>query len=217
MEFETIWKVKRTNAKEEPAMPKLLLATANSHKVRELAEMLQNTDWEVLSLADFPDITIPPEDGATFQENALIKALSAAEQSGLLTLADDSGLTVDALDGAPGVHSARFAGEGHDDAANNAKLLRLLAEVPADRRGAAFVCVIALASPDGAFLTTQGECRGEIAHAPRGQNGFGYDPLFYLPELGRTMAELSEAEKNQISHRGRAMAKARKLLERLEK
>ena len=178
--------------------PILLLASNNRHKQEEMRAILAAAGMvhvQLRILADLPGYTPPAEDGDTFAANAAIKAEDAARASGLISIADDSGLTVDSLGGAPGVYSARYAddeGHDHDDAANNAKLLRLLAEVPAGQRGAAFVCVIALASPDGAFLTTQGECRGEIAHAPRGQNGFGYDPLFYLPERGRTMAELSQ-------------------------
>lgn len=193
-------------------MAKLLLATENLHKVREFQQLL--SDWQIYSLKDFPQLQLPPEDGETFQENALIKALAAAEQSGLPALADDSGLVVEALGGAPGVHSARFAGEEKDDAANNARLLQLMADIPPEERQAAFCCVVALAFPDGAFYTTQGRCQGQIARVPAGEGGFGYDCLFYLPEEKRTMAQLSAKEKNALSHRGQA---ARGMAKRLEK
>ena len=145
------------------------------------------------------------EDGKTFREHAVKKAVTVAVLLKEWTLADDSGLEVDALDGAPGVFSARFAGEPGDDRKNNEKLLRLLAGVPMEQRTARFRCVLALASPEGEVWTTERTCEGLIGLAPRGDQGFGYDPLFYLPELGVTMAELPEEKKNAISHRGKAM------------
>jgi XTP/dITP diphosphohydrolase len=155
------------------------------------------------------DIAIPPvdEDGATFEANAIKKAKSACAASGMAALADDSGLEVDVLGGAPGVHSARYAGgDGHDDAANNRKLLAELGGVPDDLRTARFRCVLALVTPDGNVVTTAGSVEGRIAHIPRGDNGFGYDPLFLVAEIpGKTMAELDSDEKNRISHRARAM------------
>jgi XTP/dITP diphosphohydrolase len=189
-------------------MKTLLIATTNANKVREIAAKLQElgaTDIRLLDLTTFPDYIAPEENGATFAENARIKALAAACHSGQCALADDSGLTVAALNGAPGVHSARYAGAGHDDAANNAKLLAELTDVPEQRRQAAFCCAIALARPDGQVYLAEGRVEGTIWTAPRGANGFGYDPLFYLPQFGRTMAELSPQEKNRVSHRARAL------------
>ena len=187
----------------------ILLATGNGNKVKELQKMLdeqpQSKCWVVKSLRDFPDIVIPAEDAPDFLGNALIKARAAAKQTGLLTLADDSGLAVDALDGAPGVRSARYAGEEHDDAANNAKLLRAMAAVPAAKRTARFMCCIALVAPDGREDHAVGACEGRIALEPKGEEGFGYDPLFIVDGLNKTMAELTMAEKNKISHRGKAL------------
>lgn len=167
--------------------------------------MLAGSSWELCSVADFPELPPVVEDGQTFRENAVKKALTVAEILKEWTLADDSGLEVDALGGAPGVYSARFAGEPGDDRKNNEKLLRLLAGVPSEQRTARFRCVLALASPEGEVWTTERTCEGLIGLAPRGDQGFGYDPLFYLPELGVTMAELPEEKKNEISHRGKAM------------
>ena len=170
-----------------------------------LDEQPQSKGWVVKSLRDFPDIVIPAEDAPDFLGNALIKARAAAKQTGLLTLADDSGLAVDALDGAPGVRSARYAGEEHDDAANNAKLLRAMAAVPAAKRTACFMCCIALVASDGREDHAVGVCEGRIALEPKGEDGFGYDPLFIVDGLNKTMAELTMAEKNKISHRGKAL------------
>jgi len=183
----------------------LLVATANRGKFVELRQLLEGTVDRLYSLADFP--TLPPvvEDGATFAENAVKKARSAAAATGLPVIADDSGLLVDALDGLPGVHSARFAGEQAGDGENNARLLRELAGVPPRRRTAAFHCVIALCHPDGDCLTFDGELKGTILETPRGTGGFGYDPLFLLPEFGQTLAELPMDVKNAVSHRGRAL------------
>ena len=183
----------------------LLIATGNKNKVRELQEMLGSEKWQVKSLKDFPQVIMPPEDKPDFLGNALVKAQAAAEQTGLLTLADDSGLVVDALDGAPGVHSARYAGEGHDDEANNQKLLRELADCPAEKRAARFVSCIALVTPDGKVESAMGTCEGRIAFEKSGTEGFGYDPLFIVDGLGKTMAELTLEEKNSVSHRGKAL------------
>jgi len=194
-------------------MNKLLVATGNAHKLQEIRQIMEAAGlqgWELVSLAQYPDYQPPEEDGDTFCANAAIKAMAAAEMSGLLTLADDSGLTVDALNGAPGVRSARYAddlGCGHDDCANRAKLLKEMADVPDGQRNAAFVCAAALATPDGGAAFIEGRCCGTIAREEKGSGGFGYDNLFFLPELGKTMAELSEEEKNAMSHRGRAMRK----------
>ena len=186
-----------------------MLATGNKNKVKELQKMLDeqasSENWVVKSLKDFPDVTIPPEDAPDFLGNALIKARSAAKQTGLLTLADDSGLVVDALDGAPGVYSARYAGEEHDDEANNQKLLREMADVPMEKRTARFMSCIALVTPNGIEDHTIGVCEGKIAFQPKGSEGFGYDPLFIVDGLNKTMAELTMDEKNLISHRGKAL------------
>ncbi|MGB9802978.1 MAG: XTP/dITP diphosphatase [Desulfofundulus sp.] len=191
---------------------KLVLATRNQGKVRELSELLSPLGYEVVSLNQYPGVPEIIEDGATFKENAVKKATVVARYTGQMALADDSGLEVDYLGGAPGVHSARFAGERHDDRANNEKLLRLLAGVPPERRTARFRCVVAVATPTGQVFTAEGACEGVIADRPRGEGGFGYDPLFYVPAWGKTFAELEPAVKNQISHRGRALALIREIL-----
>lgn len=193
-------------------MKELLVATGNRGKLRELEHLLAGVVERLLSLGDFPDLPPVSEDGTTFAENALKKARHAARQTGRVALADDSGLVVAALDGRPGVHSARFAGPDADDARNNAKLLQELAEIPAERRQAAFHCVIALCQPDGVCRTFTGELPGLILTAPRGEEGFGYDPLFLVPEYGKTLAELPLAVKNRISHRGRALAQLKAFL-----
>ena len=184
---------------------KLVLATTNPGKVRELTDMVRKArlDITVCGLMDYPDYKSPIEDGETFGENARIKAVAAAKALGEVVLADDSGLCVDALGGAPGVYSARFEGEGHNDAANIKKLLECMKDVPDDKRQARFVCSLCLAFPNGDFFVAEGDCCGSIAREKRGKFGFGYDPVFLLPD-GRMMAELDEMEKNLISHRGEA-------------
>ncbi len=191
-------------------MQKVVLATRNKGKIAELSAMLGPLGVEVMGLEAFPDIGEIPETGKTFEENALIKAKAVCAATGLPALADDSGLVVDALGGAPGVYSARFAGEGAPDAENNAKLLREMATVPEERRSARFVSVVVAAAPSGATITARGTWEGAVTRKPRGQGGFGYDPLFLDPSLGRTAAELSPEEKNARSHRGNAL---RKLME----
>ena len=199
-------------------MKTLLIATANAHKAIEIGAKLQElglTDLELLDLSAFPDYVAPEENGSSFAANALIKALAAADHAGYPALADDSGLMVAALGGAPGKYSARYAGAGHDDKANNAKLLAKLADAPLERRQAAFCCVIALARPDGQYWLAEGLVNGVILKEPRGCAGFGYDPLFFLPQYGLTMAELTAAEKNRLSHRALALEKALPLMENL--
>jgi len=191
---------------------KLLVATRNQGKVKEIMRMLQDLPLEVLTLEDFPEAPQWEETGSTFEENAAMKATALAAHSGCLTLADDSGLEVDYLGGAPGVYSARFAGEKASDGENNQKLLSLLAGVPWEKRQARFRCVMALADPEGNCRTAEGICEGVIAFCLRGENGFGYDPLFYLPDAGKTMAELTLEEKNRISHRARALQKMREII-----
>lgn len=193
-------------------MRELLVATGNRGKLRELEQLLAGTVEKLYSLADFPDLPPVVEDGATFADNAVKKARQAALATGLPVIADDSGLVVDALDGRPGVHSARFAGEGAGDEANNAKLLAELAGLSPNRRTASFRCVIACCFPDDTCQTFTGELAGVILEQPMGSGGFGYDPLFLVPEFGETLAELPMEVKNQISHRGRAFLKVREYL-----
>ena len=187
-------------------MKELLVATSNRGKFREIQAYLQDVVARLYSSADFPELPAVEEDGATFAENAVKKAASAAMASGMAVISDDSGLLVDALGGRPGVYSARFAGEGASDADNNARLLEELAGVPWQLRTAAFQSVIALCQPGEGCLTFSGEVKGIILDAPRGDGGFGYDPLFLVPEFGLTVAELSMDVKNAISHRGKALA-----------
>lgn len=200
----------------------LLVATTNQHKAAEIAAIFRDCGligWELRTLADYPDYAPPEEDGDSFAANAMIKAAAAAHHSGMPALADDSGLAVDALNGAPGIYSARYAGPQQDDADNRAKLLATLAAVPDEARGGAFVCAVALALPDAggaiALWSCEGRCAGQISRQERGENGFGYDCLFYLPEHGMTMAELPPQLKNSVSHRGQAMRKAAALLRKL--
>ncbi|MBC7257111.1 MAG: RdgB/HAM1 family non-canonical purine NTP pyrophosphatase, partial [Chloroflexi bacterium] len=171
--------------------------------------------YDLVGLGDVGVSRAVEETGHTFEENALLKARFYAAETGLLTLADDSGLEVEALGGAPGVHTARYGGEGLSDRERYERLLRALEGVPREGRRARFRCVIALAWPDGRAETAEGICEGYIAEAPRGENGFGYDPIFYLPEFGATMAELPAEVKNRISHRARASQGIRRVLERL--
>jgi XTP/dITP diphosphohydrolase len=196
-------------------MPKLLLATNNEGKAREYKSLLSGVPFELVTPAEVGITTEVAEVGRSFEENARLKATTLAAESQLLTLADDSGLEVDALGGEPGTLSARYAGEDASDADRVSYLLAKMQGVPQEKRQARFVCVIAIATPDGKVEFCSGECDGFIALKPRGNRGFGYDPVFYLPELGKTMAELPPEEKNQISHRGRAAAKAREVLKKL--
>jgi len=184
----------------------LVLATGNAGKVAEFADLLAGLGLELRSLRDFPDAPAVAEDNPSYEGNAAAKAEAIARHTGLPALGDDSGLEVDALGGAPGVHSARFAGAPADDRRNVEKLLRALAGVPASRRTARFRCVIVAARPDGAKLTVEGTCEGLIASQPAGEGGFGYDPIFVVPSLGRTFAEIAASEKHRLSHRGQACA-----------
>lgn len=188
---------------------RVVLATHNPGKLAELRALLAGLGPEVLGLADFPAIGPIPETGATFSENARQKALTVCRATGLVSLADDSGLCVDALGGAPGVYSARYAGEEASDAANNAKLLAAMADVPALARSCRFVSVVAAVAPDGRELTATGVWEGLLGFAPDGTGGFGYDPLFIDPDLGTTAARLSPEAKNARSHRGKALAALR--------
>lgn len=191
------------------------MATTNKGKIKELELLLADWDVKILSLDDYPQIGTIEENGRTFRENAAIKAQTVAKATGLVALADDSGLEVDVLQGAPGVHSARYAREDVNDEANNAKLLHELARVPENKRTARFRSVIAIAKPSGECYFAEGTCEGSIAFKLKGNNGFGYDPLFIVKEDGRTLAEYSLEEKNKISHRGRAFRKAKEILWRV--
>lgn len=187
---------------------KLLLATRNNHKKQELQELLRDLKIQIITLDDIEPLPEVEEDGETFTENAIKKATVNASLSGLVTLADDSGLAVDALDGKPGVYSARFAGEDATDERNNQKLLRLLKNVEEVRRTARFKCVIAICTPEGKTAAVEGSCEGRIAMEPSGHAGFGYDPLFIPQGEDKSFAMLSAEEKNRISHRGKALQKA---------
>jgi len=200
------------------APPVLVMATRNPGKIRELAALLADYGVKLLSLADFPRLPEIPEEGATFAENAAAKARAVARLTGHPALADDSGLMVDALNSAPGVFSARYAQDRTaatppTDADNWGKLLDELKDVPMGERGARFVCELALATPDGQLLTARGECAGVIAIKPQGYTGFGYDPVFWVPEYAATMAQLGPEIKNQISHRAKALAAFKKILQ----
>jgi len=195
----------------------ILLATANQGKVKELESLLTGLGIRVRSLRDFPDIGEIEENGATFAENAKIKARAGAAETKLVTLADDSGLEVDGINGEPGVYSARYAGEPKDDERNTQKLLKKLEGLPEQKRTARFRCCLAVVSPDGQEHLTEGAVEGLILPSKRGMGGFGYDPVFYLPEKGRTMAELSLEEKNTWSHRAQAFHKAVPILKEIKK
>jgi XTP/dITP diphosphohydrolase len=187
-------------------MTRLLLATRNAGKLAELQRLLSDAvpGVEVVGLRDVPEYPEAPETGATFAENALLKAREAVRHTGLPAVADDSGIAVDALNGMPGVLSARWSGRHGDDAANTALLLAQVADVPDERRGAAFVCAAALVTPDGAESVVERQWRGRVVREPRGSNGFGYDPVFVPDGLDLTSAELEPAEKDARSHRGQA-------------
>lgn len=192
---------------------RLLLSTRNLHKRRELEDILKDLDVEVLTLDEVGISTIIEEDGATFAANAIKKAATIAMLSDCITLADDSGLVVDALDGAPGIYSARFAGENATDQDNNLKLMNLLQDIEIPSRTARFVCMIAICTPQGQTFTVEGRCEGRIGLTPQGQGGFGYDPLFIPAGYDQSFAELGEAVKNRISHRAKALQGASKVLQ----
>jgi len=194
---------------------KLLLATNNEAKVREYRDLLRDLAFELVTSAELGMINIVNEVGESLEENARLKATASAARSQLLALADDSGLEVDALGGEPGRLSARYAGEKASDRDRISHLLAKLEGVPWEKRSARFRCVIAIATPEGKVEFCSGECLGIITFEPRGERGFGYDPIFYLPELGRTMAELTLEIKNQVSHRGQAARKVPQVLKRL--
>lgn len=193
----------------------LVIATTNQNKLKEFKEILKDLDIEVRSLADFGPIPEIIEDGDTFDDNAYKKAHQTAKILGLPTIADDSGLVVDAMDGAPGVYSARYSGENATDEKNVTKLLKELEGV--DNRKARFECVVSIAVPSGPALTYEGSCEGTIIDERRGDNGFGYDPVFYFEEFDKTFAELSMDEKNKVSHRGKALAQVKAETQQIKK
>jgi XTP/dITP diphosphohydrolase len=194
------------------AQTDLLLASQNPGKLAEMKELVAGLPFRVLSPADLGMRAAPEETGASFIENAILKARHYARTSGRLTVADDSGLSVDALDGGPGLYSSRFGGEGASDADRNRLLLAKLQGVPAERRGARFTSAVAVARGDGLLFQTVASVEGRIAEAPCGPNGFGYDPLFFYPPFGRTFGEVAPEEKARVSHRGQAFARLREFL-----
>ncbi len=192
---------------------KVVLATRNRGKIREIKDILSHIEGlEILTLDDFPGIDLPPEDGETFRDNALKKARYVSHKTSLPALADDSGLEVDALGGRPGVYSSRYAGPDATDEENVKRLLDELRDVPFEERTARFRCVIAIVYPSGREETFEGVLEGTIATEPSGKGGFGYDPVFFVPSMGKTIASISSVEKNRISHRGIALMKARESL-----
>lgn len=190
---------------ESQKMRKFIVATKNKGKLKEIEEILSGMNLEVVSMSQVGIDDDIEEYGSTFEENALIKAQEVHKHTGELVMADDSGLEVDYLDGAPGIYSSRFAGEGASDEDRNNKLLGLLKDVPFENRKARFVCAIAVVLPDGNHFTVRGTCEGYIGIEPVGTNGFGYDPLFFLPEYSKTAAQLEASKKHEISHRGKAL------------
>ena len=191
---------------------KLVIATHNLHKFKEIAALLSDLPIQPIPLSDYPHAPVLKEEGTTYAENAMSKAATVERFTGQWALADDTGLEVDALQGAPGVYSARYAGEGVTFADNRRKLLSELKDVPWEKRTALFRCVMALVGPSGKEVLAEGTVSGYITEKERGTGGFGYDAVFYLPELGKTFAELGPDEKNRISHRARALEMARELL-----
>ena len=195
-------------------MNTVVLATSNQHKVEEIQAMLTALPITFLSLADFPDLPEVIEDGTTCQENAVKKAREIATGTGHWALADDTGLEVDALDGRPGVYAARYAGEGATYSDNCEKLLEELQQIPVGQRGARFLTVMALSDPEGQTETVEGVLQGQITQQFYGSQGFGYDPVFYVPNAHKTLAEMTLDEKNELSHRGQALRLAKDLLNR---
>ncbi len=195
----------------------MIAATRNKGKVREIRDALKGLGFRLYTLDDFQNVPEVEEDGKSFVENALKKARFYSEVFGKLTLADDSGLEVGGLKGLPGIYSARYAGERASSRENNRKLLKEMEAIPLSKRGARFKCAIALVYPNGREIIAEGSCKGRIGFREKGKRGFGYDPLFILPQYGKTMAELSLKEKNKVSHRGKALKKLRKILWTLPK
>lgn len=196
-------------------MKQVIVATKNAGKAKEFEHIFNQYNVVVKSLLDFEGIEEIVEDGQTFEENALIKARVIAKQFNQVVIADDSGLEVDALDGRPGVYSARYAGEGRNDQANIEKVLSELEGVPTQNRSARFVCALALVTPEGQEAVVRGTCEGQILSECVGSEGFGYDPIFYLPQLGKTMAQIPKSQKNVLSHRAEAFKKLQDILMKL--
>lgn len=196
---------------------RIVLATNNDHKIEEIKEILSDLEGEILTLKDFPSYGIPEEKGKTLEENARLKAREAFKHTSTISVADDSGLEVDALDEAPGVMSARFAGPGCSFKDNNVKLLDLMRELPDKKRGATFRCVVAVVFDPINVKTVEGKVRGFITTKEMGEGGFGYDPIFYYPPLGKTFAQLKPDEKNKVSHRAIAFKRAQEVLEKFAK
>lgn len=206
--------IRKADTKVSPPVRQILIGTRNIKKREEILEILRELPVEFLGLERFPSLPEVLEDGHSFQENAIKKATTLARLSGLWVMAEDSGLEVDALRKEPGVFSARYAGEGATYEENNSKLLKALEGVPTPRRTATFRCAVALARPEGLIFAVEGSCKGLIAQEPRGRHGFGYDPVFYLPEYRKTFAELGPEIKNRLSHRTQALKRFKeKLLE----
>lgn len=193
-------------------MKKIIFATGNEDKMKEIRKILADPSLEILSLKDAGIHADIDENGKSFEENAMIKAEAISKMTGEIVLADDSGLEIDYLNKEPGIYSARYMGEDTSYRIKNASLIERLAGVPDEKRTARFVCAIAAAFPDGTVKTTEGVIEGRIGYEERGENGFGYDPIFYVPEFGCTTAELSEEQKNAVSHRGKALEKMREIL-----
>ena len=193
-------------------MLEILIASKNLDKVKEIKEMLKNPNIKVLTIKDFPDLPQIEEDGKTFTENAIKKACKLSQYTGKICLADDSGLEIDYLKGKPGIYSSRW---GNCDEERIRKVLELLKDVPENKRSAVFICVLVLAFPNGRKYVVNGECKGRISVNPRGKWGFGYDPIFIVPEYDKTFAELGEEIKNRISHRGKALKKMSKIVDKL--
>ena len=195
---------------------KLVIATGNRSKGTEMAEILRDTGLEILTLADFPGVDAEVEEtGSTYRENAELKAVAAAQATDQVCIADDAGLEIDALDGQPGLYSRRFLGEETPFDEKMDWILQTLKDIPDDRRGCRFNCAVAIATPDGRLFHCTGICEGQVAREKRGEYGFGYDPIFYLPELEKHMAELKPEEKRRVSHRGKALGCAIPILKEL--
>ncbi len=204
----------RTGPHREKIMD-LVLATRNLDKVKEIRAFLDGLGHRILTLEAFPSVPEVVEDGDSYEANAMKKALTVSKYTGKMSLADDTGLEVDALQGQPGLFSARFAGEDATYADNRRKLLSLMKDVPSQQRTARFRCVMVLAKPEGKARTVEGVVEGSITLEEKGEGGFGYDPVFYLPEVGKTLAQLTFEEKNKVSHRARALEKIREILKKI--
>ena len=193
-------------------MLEILIATKNSGKVREIKNVLTGLNIKILSLNDFPDIPKIEENGKTYQENALKKAVDISKYTGEICLADDSGLEIEYLKGKPGIYTSRW---GNTDEEGINKVLNLLKNIPEDKRNAKFVCALVLVFPGGKIYTVRGECKGKISLFPKGEHGFGYDPIFLIPQYNKTFAELGDIIKNNISHRGKALKKMCKIINKI--